>query len=93
MVLFIVRPAVNNLLETVDVLTKHTAQGDQADIIYLDFAKAFDTEPHKRLLSKLKAYGITGTLLKWIESFLSNGRQRVVIGDFFSEWESVTSGV
>ena len=45
------------------------------DIQYLDFQKAFDKVPHKRLISKLQAYGIDGNLLSWIISFLSNRRQ------------------
>ena len=42
------------------------------DVIYLDFQKAFDTVPHRRLLQKLTSFGIHGNVLKWIESFLSN---------------------
>ena len=49
------------------------------DIIYLDFQKAFDGVPHKRLLSKVKAHGITENLSKWIEDWLSECKQRVVI--------------
>ncbi len=41
------------------------------NVIYLDMAKAFDSVPHKRLLSLLNSYGITDNLHKWIESFLS----------------------
>jgi hypothetical protein len=47
--------------------------------VYFDFAKAFDTVPHKRLLHKLSAYGITGKLHQWIQSFLLDRKQRVVI--------------
>ena len=49
--------------------------------------------PHKRLISKLKAYGIKGKLLKWINSFLSDRLQRVVMGDFVSVWVVIFSGV
>lgn len=49
--------------------------------------------PHRRLLLKLKAYGISGKLLSWIQSFLSNRRQRVRQGDVMSDWCDVTSGV
>jgi len=40
------------------------------DVIYLDFEKAFDSVPHKRLLMKLAARGIAGSVLKWIEDWL-----------------------
>ncbi len=39
-----------------------------ADIIYLDFQKAFEKVPHKRLLTKLKAHGVTANIHKWIEN-------------------------
>ena len=64
----------------------------------LDFAKAFDTVPHKRLLAKLKAYGFDSLLLKWIEGFLGSkrvkeGRQRVVQGEIISDLVKIFSGV
>ena len=49
------------------------------DVIYLDFRKALDAVPHRRLIKKLEAYGIKGGLLTWIENFLSCRRQRVVV--------------
>ena len=55
-------------------------------MIYLDFAKAFDLVPHHRLIMKLQSYGIDGRVLKWIKSFLSTRRQRVVFGDAMSDW-------
>ena len=65
----------------------------QTDVIYLDFAKAFDTVPHQRLLIKLKNSGIRGNALNWIRSFLANRRQRVVLRNGVSGWQSVKSGV
>jgi len=62
-------------------------------VIYLDFAKAFDKVPHERLLSKLKKYGITGSLLQWIRSWLHNRLQRVCLEGTTSEWMDVLSGV
>ena len=53
----------------------------------------FDSVPHKRLLVKLQAHGITGKLLNWIRAFLSDRRQRVVINDFESDESNVASGV
>ena len=65
----------------------------QVDAIVLDFAKAFDKVPHKRLLMKLKYYGITGPIYNWIRAFLSNRTQRVVIDGIASDLSQVTSGV
>ena len=58
----------------------------------LNFAKAFDTVPHKRLLAKLKAYSFDGLILKWIEAFLESKRQRVVQGNIISDWVKIFSG-
>lgn len=62
-------------------------------MIYLDFAKAFDTVPHQRLLHKLKGYGVGGSILAWIESFLIGRKQRVRVAGSYSNWSSVLSGV
>ena len=64
-----------------------------ADVIYLYFSKAFDKVDHAILISKLKSIGISGNILKWIESFLSNRKQYVVVNNEKSEPESVLSGV
>ena len=62
---------------------------------YLDFNKAFDSVPHKRLLVKMENYGITGKILGWCNHFLSDRRQRVVINGEKSawSWKRVISGV
>ena len=51
-------------------LTKSLDDGLQVDVIYFDFETAFDAVPHKRLLKKLSAYGITGQILVLLEEFL-----------------------
>ena len=51
----------------------------QTDVIVMDFAKAFDKVRHKRLLYKLDFYGITGSRHKWIDSWLSDHSQKVVL--------------
>ena len=55
--------------------------------------KAFDTVPHKRLLSKLYGYGIRGSILEWIKDFLSNRQQYVSVNGKESGSIPVTSGV
>ena len=51
----------------------------QTDLIIMDFAKAFNKVPHRRLLHKLKYYGIRGSTHKWINSWLSGRTQQVVL--------------
>jgi hypothetical protein len=63
------------------------------DVVYLDFAKAFDKVPHQRLARVLEAHGIGGCVLKWINEWLSNREQRVVLDGQYSKWEKVSSGV
>ena len=68
-------------------------RGIQSDIAILDFSKAFDKVPHKRLLGKLRLYGINDDIMAWIESFLWGRTQRVIIDGQFSSNSEVTSGV
>ena len=60
---------------------------DQVDMVILDISKTFDTVPHKKLLHKLKNYGIDGRLNAWVEQFLVNRRQRVLVDGAFSEYD------
>ena len=51
----------------------------QTDIIYLDFAKTFDSADNNILLAKPRAYGVSGQFLKWLKNYLSGRVQRVVV--------------
>ena len=81
------------MLETFDIITKALSDQKIIDIIYTDFSKAFDKVNHRKLLYKLKKYGINGFILKWISDFLSDRQQRVVLGESCSSWCRVASGV
>lgn len=59
----------------------------------MDFMKAFDQVPYRRLLHKVQSYGINGHLLGWITNFLTNRRQRVSVNGSFPSWGAVTSGI
>ena len=54
----------NNCYPTLTSALKPFFTGGVVDVIYFDFAKAFDSVLLKRLLGKLSAYGIDGKILK-----------------------------
>ena len=82
-----------NLIEYLNTLTELVDKGHCVDVVYLDFAKAFDKVPHQRLLLKVEGLGIGGKVLSWIKCWLSDRKQRVVLNGEASEWLPVTSGV
>ena len=61
-------------------------EGKDVDIVYLDFAKAFDLVPRCRLIAKLKAHGVDGELLRWMSSWLKDRKQRVGVNAKLSAW-------
>ena len=87
------KSCITQLLETLEEITDAMDQGYDVDIIYVDYTKAFDKIPHKRLLKKLWGYGIRGKIYSWIKDFLKNRTQRVVVNGCFSSYERVTSGI
>ena len=87
------RSCLTNMLCFLEEITKWIDVGSPVDIIYLDFQKAFDKVPHQRLLLKLKAHGIGDSINDWIEQWLTDRRQRVVVDGEVSNWKSVLRGV
>ena len=87
------RSCLTNLLEYLETVTRLLDEGHNVDVFYLDFSKAFDRVPHKRLGIKLANHGIGGKLLHWIQNWLSDRKQRVVLNGSASSWSDVTSGV
>ena len=65
----------------------------QTDILYLNFAKAFDSMDHAILLEKLERYGVAGHLHDWFKNYLQHRQQRVVVDGFTFSWAPVTSEV
>ena len=87
------RSTTTQLLYYLDECVKKIATGGNVDAIYLDFSKAFDTVPHRRLLGKLEAYGIHGNTLNWIKGFLFDRTQEVVVNGAKSASAPVISGI
>ena len=81
------------MLCILEEITKWIDEGSAVDIIYLDFLKAFDKVPHQRLQLKLKARGIGDAIIDWIEQWLTDRRQHVVVDGEDSNWKSVLSGI
>ena len=87
------RSCETQLVETINDFATTLNESGQIDAIFLDISKAFDTVPINRLCTKLNHYGIRGSTLSWIENFLTNRTQQVVVNGEYSQLSSVTSGV
>ena len=87
------RSAALQLLTVLELWCNILDEDGTIDNINMDFQKAFDTVPHQRLLGKLRSYGITGDVHKWLEAFLTNRKQKVQVNGTSSDWTDVTSGV
>ena len=68
-------------------------EGSPVYVFYLGFQKAFDKVPHQILILKLKSHGMGNSIINWIEQWLSDSRQRIVVDGEVSSWKSVLSGV
>ena len=87
------RSCLTQLIEHVDSVLKALNDGSEVDVIYLDYSKAFDKVDHETLLLKMRQYGIKGPIYNWIECFLKNRKQTVVVDGVKSTFEEVESGV
>jgi hypothetical protein len=87
------RSCETQLIEFVDDLSKNRQEGRQTDILIMDFAKAFDKVNHRLLIHKLRYYGIDGKTTRWIQNWLEDRQQTVVLNGVSSEAVSVDSGV
>lgn len=85
--------AINQLLFITNEFGKALDEGKEIRVVFCDISKAFDRVWHKGLLKKLKSIGIRGSLLSWMESYLSNRKQRVVINGCSSDWRKICAGV
>ena len=63
------RCTATNLLESLNDWTLNIENGRRQAVAYIDFAKAFDSVCHDKLLAKMRQYGIGGPLLEWIGDF------------------------
>lgn len=87
------RSTCTNLSLFCNFVIKNFEIGLQTDVVFTDFAKAFDRVSHKTLIRKLSCLGFHSNLLDWIESYLRNRVQFVKIDNSLSKPINVTSGV
>ncbi|PJE77627.1 hypothetical protein CI610_03447 [invertebrate metagenome] len=83
----------NQLLSIYHTITSNLDSRKEVRFIFCDISKAFDRVWHKGLLHKLECYGITGNLLNWFNSYLTNRKQRVITEGHFSSFKNVDAGV
>ena len=87
------RSCLSKLLAHHDWVLNNLAEGRNVDVVFLDFAKAFDKVDHGILLHKVKALSITGKLGVWIHAFLTGRLQAITVDGHRSEEAMVISGV
>ena len=84
---------VNQLADLYNTFCKALDEGKEVRAIFCDISKAFDRVWHKGLIFKLKAAGVSGSLLNWFCDYLNDRRQRVVLPGGNSEWSDIKAGV
>ena len=87
------RSTTTQLIIIYSDISRNLDSGSQTDIIFLDFAKAFDSVPHDLIVHKGKTFGFGSNLLQWIEHYLHGRYQSVMIEGQVSPPLPVTSGV
>merc|ERR1712215_393203 len=87
------RSCLSQLLAHFETVTQILEDGDNVDVIYLDFSKAFDKVDFLVTFHKIKHLGITGRLGKWIYSFLTGRTQTVIVNGAKTDTSEVNSGV
>lgn len=87
------RSTNTNLVNVTQFISRALDDRRQVDVIYTDFAKAFDSLDINILLAKLDCFGFCPSLLKLMESYLRGRSAYVTYNGFNSNTFSVTSGV
>ena len=84
---------LSQLLCHYDNILSNLEKGGNSDSVYLDFSKAFNKVDHGILGHRLKSIGVSGSTLKWLESFVRDRTHCVKICNTLSFEENVISGV
>ena len=84
---------VNQLLEIYNIIISNLDKGNEISFIFCDISKAFDKVSHQGLLIKLQNIGIGKTLCNWINNYLTNRKQSVILDGFKSTDLNIEAGV
>ena len=87
------RSCLRQLIAHFDHITRLLESGQNVDVVYLDFAKAFDKVDFLVTMRKLHSFGISGMLGQWVYSFLTERKQAVIVNGAKSNLSEVSSGV
>ena len=73
------------MLETLEEITSCLDNGEGVDVVFLDYRKAFDSVPHRRLIHKLSRYGFGGHLLSTrIRPVLV--KHMIILASYVNKW-------
>ena len=84
---------VNQLTYLYDTFCHALDSGKEARVVFCDISKAFDHVWHAGLIHKLRSAGVTGKILDWFKSYLTDRQQRVVLPGASSDWTCIRAGV
>ena len=87
------RSTTHALLSAVQDWLDEMEKGHEIATIFFDLTKAFDSVPHRQLITKLEVIGLNEHLFSWITDYLMNRHQSVVLNGETSTPLPVTSGV
>ena len=76
----------NQLIYLVHEIFRSFDCNENLEVRSVDLVKAFDKVWHEGLIFKLKQNGVTGNLLKLLENYLSNRKQKVMLNGMHSDW-------
>lgn len=81
------------LLLAVDRIVNLLDCGKVVCAAFLDLRKAYDSLDHCTLLQRIGELGVTNSVLRWFQNYLSDRTHRVKLGDRFSNWKQMKGGV
>ena len=87
------RSSSTQLLEALNDWLNSCNNKQSVNVVYTDLSKAFDKVSHPKLMEVIKSYGICGNTYNWLQTYLTNRLQSVVLKEYISESLPVTSGV